>query len=180
MVIITKLNMEKACMLIEKLAMTIQLTAIRKPTSSASGCHYGQASRYLVGLINGRRAQKWLKSACYFWLWRIIQATPITKYMYIIKVCNKQVNYMNWLMAKYEYSVTQFGLCLGEGGGTKNIPYIEPHPHCTSKSHCPCHIFQQTHHCHQNLATWWKVDMCILTIMYTHILYMHIRSCLYM
>ena len=38
-------------MLIKKLVLTIQLTATRKPTSSASGCHYGQASRYLVGLM---------------------------------------------------------------------------------------------------------------------------------
>ena len=51
MVIITKLNMEKACILIKRLALGIQLTAIRKPTSSDSGCHYGQASRYLVSLV---------------------------------------------------------------------------------------------------------------------------------
>ena len=96
------------------------------------------------------------------------------------QVCNKQINYMNWLMAKYEYSVTQFGLCLGEGGGTKNIPYIEPHPHCTSKSHCPCHIFQQMHHCHQNLTTWKRSiyvysQLCVHT--YFTCIHIHAYTC---
>ena len=36
---------------IKKLALIIQLTVTRKPTSSASGCHYGKAIRYLVGLM---------------------------------------------------------------------------------------------------------------------------------
>ena len=33
------------------LTIAIQLTATMKSTSSAFGCHYGQASRYLVGLM---------------------------------------------------------------------------------------------------------------------------------
>ena len=141
-------------MLIKKLALTylvIRFTAARKPTSSASDCHYGQTNRYLVGLMVVGHKNDSRQQAISDVKGNFVQATPSKNY--VIKVCDKQaVNYMYiyWLMAEYEYSVFQFGLYLGKGEGQNNIQYAEPYPHIyeiiiSSKSHCPRHTFQQMH-----------------------------------
>ena len=90
---------------------------------------YGQVSRYLVGLMAVGHKDDSRQHAISDSEGNFIQATTTTNY--VIKVCDQQaVNYMymQWLMAEYEYSVIQLGLCPGEGEGKNDIQYTEPYP----------------------------------------------------
>ena len=141
-------------------------TSIDYPAHSNKGAN---KQCFWLPLWPGKQIFGW--SYVYFWLRRkFVLTTPTTNY--VIKVCDKQaVNYiyMYWLMAEYEYSVFQFGLCLGGGGGENSIQYTEPHPHIYIKLQFPRNLSAPqnptalaTHfskcisikHHHWNLATW--------------------------
>ena len=160
--------MEKACILIKKLVLIIQLTATWKPTSSASGWYYGQANRYLV---NGLMAVVYKNdhSSMQFsdWEGKFIQATPTTNYVInicdikAVKLCYVPTDGWIWI-----FSDSIRTLSGGIGRGKKysihrttptQLPFSWK-SHCTSKSHTALAMHFSKHipikHHHWNLATW--------------------------